>query len=78
VPRVAHVLWSPQSGPICAYDDPSLAWEHAGTMLGVQVSSVEVRDELPEIVRGGAAGDDDEDDTEPISVEDIDDAGDDE
>jgi hypothetical protein len=45
------VIWSPQTGPICAYEDPVLAHEHAKTMLGVQVASVELRSELPAIAR---------------------------
>jgi len=70
----AHVLWSPQSGPICAYEDPSLAYAHARTMLGVEVSAVEIRDALPEIVLQDAESYD-EGDTTPVSIDDIDDAG---
>lgn len=69
----AHVLWSPQSGPICAYEDPSLAFAHASTMLGVEVSAVEIREELPEIVLRDAESYD-EGDTTPVSIDDIDDA----
>jgi hypothetical protein len=45
------VLWSPQTGPLCAYTDPVLAHSHARTMLGVQVAETELRVELPEIAK---------------------------
>lgn len=82
--RILHVLWSPQSGPICAYEDPTLAWEHARNMLGVDVSQVELHTELPEVVREAVEGYSNEDVTpvEPvdnlaattIAIDDIDDA----
>jgi hypothetical protein len=69
--RLVHVLWSPQSGPICAYEDPIMAWNHAATMLGVEVTGVELRVELPEVARPTEYEDDD---PTPVSVEDFDDA----
>jgi len=51
VPKILHVLWSAQSGPIAGYADPTKAWTHARTMLGVDVAQVEIRDQLPEVVR---------------------------
>lgn len=70
--KYAHVLWSPQTGPICAYQDPSLAFAHAATMLGVEVTSVELRMELPEIVLQETEYDGG--DTTPVSIDDIEDA----
>ena len=72
--RILHVLWSPQSGPICAYEDPTLAWKHANTMLGVEVSQIELRDDLPKVARDDIERGYDDDETTPISVEEIDDA----
>jgi hypothetical protein len=68
MPRVVHVLWSPQSGPICAYEDPTLAWDHAKAMIGTKVSEVELRHALPEIAQEKAYA------ITPISIDDIDDA----
>jgi hypothetical protein len=68
------VLWSPQTGPFCGYEDPTLAWSHARTMLGVEVTSVEVRVELPEVVRQDMSSEYDGDEITPVSVEDLDDA----
>lgn len=45
------MLWSPQTGPICAYESPVIAYTHGRTMLGVQVTEVELRIELPEVAR---------------------------
>jgi hypothetical protein len=59
------VLWSPQSGPICGYEDPTLARDHAALMLGVEVSRVELRDELPDIAV--------ESEVTPVALEDIED-----
>ena len=69
--RVVYVLWSPQTGPICAYEDAVLAAEHAQTMLGVEVSRIELRDELPEVAKADTS-DYEEDQTTPIDLEDID------
>lgn len=74
--RILHVLWSPQTGPICAYEDPSLAWAHARTMLGVDVTGVEVRADLPEIVRQDVVSDYDGDEITPVAIDDIDDIDD--
>jgi len=52
--RIVYVLWSPQTGPICAYEDGVLAAEHAQTMLGVEVTRVE----LPEVARASEYEDD--------------------
>lgn len=68
------MLWSPQAGPFCGYEDPTLAWAHARTMLGVEVTSVEVRADLPEIVRQDMSSEYDGDEITPVSVEDLDDA----
>jgi hypothetical protein len=82
--RILHVLWSPQSGPICAYEDPTLAWEHARVMLGVDVAQVEFHDVLPEVVRDDVASDYNGEEITPvepvddrataIAIDDIDDA----
>lgn len=70
------MLWSPQSGPICAYEDPTLAWAHAATMLGVDVAQTALREELPEVAREDIERGYDDEDTTPITVEEIDDAPD--
>lgn len=46
-----HVVWAPNVGPLIAYYDPTKAWTHARTILGVDVIQVELRDDLPEVVR---------------------------
>jgi hypothetical protein len=63
--KILHVLWSPQSGPLCAYWDPTKAWRHARTMLGVEVTSVELREDLPEVVRDDIESDFEGDDDTP-------------
>jgi hypothetical protein len=55
--RNVHILWSPQTGPICAYEDGILAHAHARTMLGVMVATIELRTDLPEIARNDLAAD---------------------
>lgn len=72
--RIVHVLWSPQTGPICGYDNPSLAYIHARTMLGVEVSTVEIRATLPEIARQDIEIEYEGDEVTPVEIEDIDDA----
>lgn len=67
--RVVHVLWSPQSGPLCAYEDPVLAWTHARTMLGVQVALVDLREELPELARTDMEDEYDGDEATPVGEE---------
>jgi hypothetical protein len=72
VPRILHVLWSPQSGPICAYANPSLAWTHARTMLGIEVSQVALHTELPEIVHEDLESDYNGEEITPVeAVEDL-------
>jgi hypothetical protein len=77
LPKIVHVLWSPV-GPIVGYSDPTKAWSHARTMLGVDVAQIEVRDDLPEVVRDDIHTEweaNDEDDTPrivDIKVDDID------
>jgi hypothetical protein len=65
--RIVHVLWAPQSGPICGYDDP---------MFGVEVTGIEIREELPDIVRQDLATEYDNDEPTPVSIVDIDDIDD--
>lgn len=72
--RIVHVLWSPQTGPLCGYDDPTLAWTHARTMLGVDVTGVELRYDLPAIARQDMEADYDGDEVTPVALESIDDA----
>lgn len=50
-----HIVWSSQLGPMVAYRDSSIAFEHAGEILGVDVTTLEVRDRLPESVRDDRA-----------------------
>lgn len=75
--RFVHIVWSPALGAVAAYWNPSIAYAHASTMLGVDVCSIRVRDMLPEIARDDLAaatvGDDFEDDyaTPPVSYEDL-------
>ena len=49
--RVIHIVWAKETGPVAAYFDPTMAWTHARTMLGVDVMSCEVREQVPDIVR---------------------------
>ena len=49
--KIVHIVWSPNGGPIAAYTDPTKAHTHARTMLGVDVGSCELRDQLPDVVR---------------------------
>lgn len=70
--RILHVLWSPHSGPICAYENPSLAWAHARTMLGVDVAQIALHTELPEIAREDIESDYDGEEITPVEpVEDL-------
>lgn len=48
--KIIHVVWAP-TGPIVGYYDPTIAHAHARTMLGVDVTSIELRDSLPDVVR---------------------------
>jgi hypothetical protein len=77
VAKILHVLWSPQEGPTVGYWDPTQAWSHACTMLGVDVAQVEIREDLPEIARTDIESDYEGDDDTPrvvdVHFEDIDD-----
>jgi hypothetical protein len=42
-------------------------------MLGVEVSGIELREELPDVVRNDLGSEYDEDEPTPVSIEDIDD-----
>lgn len=46
-----HIVWSPATGPIMAYYSPDRAHDHGRSMLGVQVTPCEVREELPDVLR---------------------------
>lgn len=77
-PKIIHVLWSAQSGPLVAYRNASLAFAHAQTIVGVEVSACELREQLPEVVRDDLAVDaefENEDTPEVVAfdVSDIDD-----
>jgi hypothetical protein len=85
--KYIHIVWSPTAGPQVAYHDPGLAHAHAMTMLGVEVSSCELRQTLPEVVRDDMqVAEFEDDDTPPASeieseevdveIVDIDDAND--
>ena len=87
VKKFLHIVWSPTAGPQVAYFDPSLAHAHAMTMLGVEVSSCELRQTLPDVVRDDMQiAEFEDDDTPPASdienaevdveIVDIDDAND--
>lgn len=66
-----YVLWSPQTGPICAYESPLIAHAHAKTMLGVLVTEAELRIELPEIARNDLASEFDEQFEDETPVDEI-------
>jgi hypothetical protein len=61
VRRAVHIVWSPATGPIAAYDRPDLAWDHARAMLGVDVAHMEVLDRLPSVVVDDLVSEYDED-----------------
>lgn len=44
--RYLHVLWAANVGPMVAYRNSSIAFDHARAMLGVEVTVVELRDNL--------------------------------
>lgn len=72
-----YVLWSPQSGPICAYDDHALAYAHASTMLGVEITRIDIRTALPDVVRDDMAAEYDKNEPTPVTtvyIDDIDEA----
>jgi len=65
-----HVVWAPNVGPLVAYRDPTKAWQHARTILGVDVTAVELRDKLPGVVQEDIASDfdgDADDETPPMA-----------
>ena len=51
------------TGPIAAYTNPDLAWTHARSMLGAEMTSMPVSRELPGIVRDDLGTDFGEDET---------------
>ena len=51
---------------MCAYANPTLAWTHARTMLGVDVSQVEIHTELPEIAHEDIESDYDGEEITPV------------
>lgn len=60
-PRELHVLWAP-SGPVAAYFSAALAHAHAGTMLGVNVSTCPLHERLPDHVSDDISSEDEHDD----------------
>lgn len=79
--RYVHIVWSPSVGPIEAYINPEHAFSHARTMVGVDVTSLAVRDSLPDVVRDDINSDNDYEGDEGVTpvdgvvvtVDDIDD-----
>lgn len=49
--RYLHVVWAPNVGLLAGYRNPELAYAHARTMVGVDVSAVEIREDLPDDAR---------------------------
>jgi len=85
--KFIHIVWSRTAGPLVGYFDPRIAHIHAGSMLDVDVSSCELRDTLPDVVREDLQiAEFEDDDTPPASdiedsqvdveIVDIDDAND--
>lgn len=73
--RILHIVWAPNVGPIAAYRDPSLAYTHARSILGVDVTPCEERDQLPPVVRDDlASAEFEEGDTPVMGVDEIPDA----
>lgn len=66
--RFIHIVWSPATGPIDAYENPSMAFGHARSMLGVEVASIKVRTRLPSIVLDDLGHDFEEDDETPVGT----------
>jgi hypothetical protein len=50
-----HILWSPQTGPIAAYHDIIIAAAHARTMLGIEVATLAVSEQMPAIAKADLA-----------------------
>jgi hypothetical protein len=67
------IVWS-ASGVIAVYWNPAIAGAHAMTMLGVQVTTIEVRDQVPQHVRDDiySASDYESDDKTPVDSEPVD------
>ncbi len=65
--RFVHIVWSPATGPIRAYENPTLASDHARTMVGVNVATLLISSDLPEDARADIASDHyDGDDITPV------------
>lgn len=64
------VIWSPGSQPIAAYKGTPLGriecGMHAATMLGVHVTTLELRERVPEHVAADIESDFDGDDDTPV------------
>lgn len=69
MPKKLHIVWSPQVGPIAAYTDPTKAYTHARTMLGVNVSACDLLEQLPPIARDDVVSDFEGDDDTPQVVD---------
>lgn len=65
--RFVHIVWSSATGPIVAYENPSMAYTHARSMLGVDVASLKITTRLPPVVLEDL-GDDFEEDETPTDV----------
>ena len=76
LPQYIHIVWSKTTGPMWAYVRPIMAHSHALTMVGVDVGTCELREELPDNVVADIASDNDydADDLTPVAMDDIDDA----
>lgn len=73
--RELHIVWHPVTGPIAAYENPSLAHAHAENMVGVRVSPCELLSRLPDVVLEDRVSReyDTEDETPVVLIEDVDD-----
>ena len=73
--RFVHIVWAPNVGPIVAYTKPDAAHAHACTMSGVDVTTVELSERLPEVVLDDLSveweGDDDTPQVVDVDVDDI-------
>lgn len=67
--RVIHIVWAKETGPVAAYTDPTMAYTHARTMLGVDVSTCEIREQVPDVVRDDLEVEWDSDDETPRVVD---------
>ena len=64
--RYVHIVWASATGPIAIYENPSLAFSHARSMSGVEVTSLKIRTSLPSIVLDDLGQDFEEDDNTPL------------